>query len=253
MIMDKYIRSKSSFVLGLVSGVAIVSSVGFLIFLSAYAKQNDLFSFKTTANQNEDQVVADDIDTGVANNNNQPSAAAQPDAVGKVDVKVAANDYVRGNKNAKITIVEFTDYQCPFCSRFHDTMKQVMAKYPKQVRWVLKHFPLESIHPYARKAALAAECAGEQKKFWEYTDEIFANQASLNDAYLATVAKNLKLDTNKFNSCLSSEKYASKVNADLQLGQTYGVRGTPGSFINGTTIPGAVPFEQIDAMIKPLL
>lgn len=249
MLMDKYIRSKSSFVLGLVSGVAIVSTVGFIVFGGLFVKKELAGSGWLDNNSDGTEAVGDN-QPGAGD---QPSAAAQPDAAGKVDIKIAANDQIRGNKNAKITIVEFTDYQCPFCSRFHDTMKQVMAKYPTQVRWVLKHFPLESIHPYAKKAAIAAECAGEQNKFWEYSDAIYANQTSLNDAYLSTAAKNLKLDTKKFDSCLSSEKYAGKVNADLQQGQTYGVRGTPGSFINGTTIPGAVPFEQIDAMIKPLL
>lgn len=255
--MDKYIRSKSSFMLGLVSGIAIVSSVGFLVFLSAYAKQNDLFSFKLNNDQGGEQ-VADNIDTTGTDTNGdnqptQPAQPTQPDAAGKVDVKVASSDHIRGNKNAPITIMEFSDYQCPFCSRFHDTMKQVMAKYPNQVRWVFKHFPLESIHPYARKAAEAAECAGEQNKFWEYTDAIYANQTSLNEEYLQTAAKNVGLNTSKFSSCLSSGKYSNRVNADLQQGQTYGVRGTPGSFINGQTIPGAVPFEQVDALIKPLL
>jgi len=250
MLMDKYIRSKSSFVLGLISGVAIVSTIGFIIFGGLFVKKELAGGGWLENNGDDSGVVADNNQPSAGN---QPSAAAQPDAAGKVDVKVAATDHIRGNKNAKITIVEFSDYQCPFCVRFHETMKQVMAKYPTQVRWVFKHFPLESIHPYAKKAAMAAECAGEQNKFWEYTDEIFANQTRLNDAYLSTAAKNLKLDAKKFDSCLSSEKYANKVNADLQQGQAYGVRGTPGSFINGTTIPGAVPFEQIDSMIKPLL
>ena len=247
--MDKYIRSKSSFVLGLVSGVAIVSTVGFIIFGGLFVKKELAGSGWLENNGGDSGNVAAD--------NNKPSAvnnAPQPAAAGdKVDVKVTSSDHVRGNKNAKITIVEFSDYQCPFCSRFHETMKQVMAKYPTQVRWVFKHFPLESIHPYAKKAALAAECANEQNKFWEYTDEIYTNQTSLNDAYLSTAAKNIGLDTKRFDSCLASSKYASRVAADMSQAQTYGVRGTPGSFINGTVIPGAVPFEQIDSMIKPLL
>lgn len=130
--MDKYIRSKSSFVLGLVSGVAIVSTVGFIIFGGLFVKK-ELAGSGWLANN------GDGTDTGAVANNNQPSAAnqpsapTQPDAAAKVDVKVATTDHIRGNKNAKITIVEFTDYQCPFCSRFHDTMKQVMAKDRKSV------------------------------------------------------------------------------------------------------------------------
>lgn len=248
MLMDKYIRSKSSFMLGLASGVAIVSLAGFLVFGGLFVRK-ELQSGSADTSGTEQAANNDNVAAKPSN----PTQPTQPDAAGKIDVKVAATDHIRGNKNAKITIMEFSDYQCPFCSRFHDTMKQVMAKYPNQVRWVFKHFPLESIHPYAKKAAMAAECAGEQNKFWEYTDEIYANQQSLNDQYLSTAAKNIGLNTSKFESCLSSEKYASKVNADLQQGQAYGVRGTPGSFINGQTIPGAVPFEQVEAMIKPLL
>ncbi len=249
MFMDQYIRSKSSFMLGLVSGVAIVSLAGFLVFGGLFVRRE---LSGGAADSNNAEIAADNNNNG----NNAPTQnnkAAQPDASGKVDVKVGSADHIRGNKNAKITIVEFSDYQCPFCSRFHATMKQVMAKYPTQVRWVFKHFPLDSIHPYARKAAIAAECAGEQNKFWEYTDEIYANQASLNEEYLTTAAKNTGLNVSKFASCVKDGKYDSRVNADLQQGQNYGVRGTPGSFLNGTTIPGAVPLEQIEAMIKPLL
>ena len=247
MFLDKYIRSKSSFALGLACGVAAVSLLGFLVFGGLFVR-NELRN--ASADLSDSGQVADN---NAAANAPAANAPSQPDAAGKVDIKVASTDHIRGNKNAKITIMEFSDFQCPYCSRFHDTMKQVMAKYPNQVRWVFKNFPLESIHPYARKAAVAAECAGEQNKFWEYADAIYTNQSSLNDAYLTTAAKNIGLNTGKFSTCLSSNKYDSRVSADLQQGQTYGVRGTPGSFINGTTIPGAVPFEQIDAMIKPLL
>lgn len=245
---EKLVRSQTSFYFGFACGVAAVALLGFLVFGGLVVKKELASGDGFFADDGEAADIADVVDAG--SDNAKPS---QPDSAAKVDVKVAASDHIRGNKNAKITIVEFSDYQCPFCSRFHDTMKQVMAKYPNQVRWVFKHFPLESIHPYARKAALAAECAGEQNKFWEYSDAIYANQASLNDDYLTTAAKNLRLDTKKFGACLSSEKYASKVNADLQQGQGYGVRGTPGSFINGQTIPGAVPFEQVDSMIENLL
>jgi len=246
MLMDKYIRSKSSFVLGLVSGIAIISTVGFLIFLGAYAK--DKFGGSLANTDGTDQVAAGDNNAA-----KQPADGAAAGDNKPVDIKVASTDHIRGNKNAKVTIVEFSDYQCPFCSRFHDTMKQVMAKYPNQVRWVFKHFPLDSIHPYARKAAEAAECAGEQNKFWEYSDAIYANQTSLNTEYLSTAAKNVGLNVKKFETCLSDGKTTAKVNADFQQGQGAGVRGTPGSFINGQSIPGAVPFEQIEGMIKPLL
>lgn len=243
--MEQYIDSKKSFMLGLVSGIAIISTLGFVIFGGLFVKKElggDNWLTNNSGIEDDGTAINDD---GSGN-----PAPTQPDDTAKVDVKVASTDHIRGNKNAKITIVEFTDIQCPFCSRFHDTMKQVMAKYPNDVRWVLKHFPLESIHPYAKKAAMATECANEQNKFWEYTDKLYANQDSLNEQYLSKAAGELKLDIKKFDACLKSDKYANKVSGDLQQGQTYGVRGTPGSFINGKTIPGAVPFEQIEAMIK---
>jgi len=131
-------------------------------------------------------------------------------------------------------------------------MKQVIADYPNKVRWVYRSFPLSSLHPYAQKAAEAAECAGEQNKFWEYTDEIFANQASLNNDYLTTAAKNIKLNTTKFESCLNDGKYVAKVKSDFSEGQSLGVNGTPGSFINGQSVKGALPYENIKAIIDSL-
>src|SRR5680860_739244 len=122
----------------------------------------------------------------VKNNNNvakedsvvptNPSANNQAPAQGDVlDIPVSKDDNIRGNINAPITIVEYSDFQCPYCSRFHETMNQIIADYPEDVRWVFKHFPLDSIHPLARKTAEASECAAEQGKFWEFSDEVYTN------------------------------------------------------------------------------
>lgn len=258
--MDKYIRSKSSFVLGLVTGIAIVSTLGFVVFGGLVVRKElntngSLFGAAAGEEQDEDQDGEEvvDVDAGDTGQPTQPSRAAQPDTAAKVDIKVASSDHVRGKKNAPITIVEFSDFQCPFCQRFHTTMKQVMANYPDKVRWVYKHFPLESIHPLGRKAAQASECASEQGKFWEYADKVYENQATMSDQAFADWAEDLGLDSDKFSSCLSSAKYNSRVSADLSQGQAAGVRGTPGSFINGQSIPGAVPYEQVEAMIENLL
>lgn len=248
---EKIIRSKTSFYLGLASGVAIVSTLGFLVFGGLFVRkelaQGNLFG---KSGEQGDKVATDD--SGSGDNAAQPSQPSDNSGA-KIDIKVSSSDHIRGNKNAAITIVEFSDYQCPFCARFHETMQEVLKNYPDKVRWVFKHFPLDQIHPYARKAAEAAECASEQNKFWEYTDKIYANQASLNTEYLSAAAKQIGLDTKKFDSCLSSGKYAGKVNADYQQGQTYGVRGTPGNYINGQSVPGAVPYSTIEGMIKNLL
>ncbi|PJA94146.1 MAG: disulfide bond formation protein DsbA, partial [Candidatus Komeilibacteria bacterium CG_4_9_14_3_um_filter_37_5] len=157
--------------------------------------------------------------------------------------------------NAKVVMVEFSDYECPFCARHHETMLQIMNQYKDQVAWVFRHFPLDSIHPQARPAALAAECANEQDKFWEYSDAIYKDQDKLSGgiSFLQQVAKQLKLNESKFNDCLSSAKYQSKVDADYQEGIANGVSGTPGTFIAGQLIKGAVPFESFKQIIDQAL
>jgi protein-disulfide isomerase len=233
-------KEKTNFILGIAVGVATVSLIGFIVMSIAY------FQKSAPAASEKSQV---------AQNNPAPSPQPNPapsPVPTKIDVNVSDSDHIRGNKDAKITLVEFSDFQCPFCARFHNTMKQVMEKYPNDVRWVYKHFPLDSLHPYARKAAEAAECAGEQGKFWEYADKLFENQRNINTTYFSTAAKELGLNTTQFESCLSSGKYASKVNNDYSQGRQAGVTGTPGSVMNGELIKGAVPFETIKAKIDSL-
>lgn len=229
---------KNNFVLGLAIGVAVVS-LGGMAFM--YTKGNKEVTKEDNSNQAAQ--VADNKNNN--QNNNEPQEPPQ-----KVDIKVSDSDHVRGNKDAKVTIVEFSDIQCSFCSRHHETMREVAKNYPKDVKWVFKHFPLESIHPHARKAAEASECAAEQGKFWEYLDYMFENQTQLNFDFIKTAAANLKLDTKKFNSCYDTGKYKAKVDADYKEGVKYGVNGTPGNFINGQSAPGAIPYSQFESMIK---
>lgn len=167
--------------------------------------------------------------------------------------EIASKGNVRGNLDAPITILEFSDFQCPFCVRFHNTMLQLMDEYPDKVKWVYKHFPLDSIHPVARKAAEASECAGDQNKFWEYNDQLFAEQDKISPDFLKELAQEIGLNTEEFNQCLDSGKYASLVEEDLQQGLSIGVRGTPGNFINGQLLGGAVPYEQLKTTIDSLL
>lgn len=175
----------------------------------------------------------------------------QPSA--PVNITVSEDDHIRGPKNALITIVEYSDFQCPFCARFHPEMQKVVTTYGDKVRWVFRHFPLNQIHPEAQKASEASECAAEQGKFWEYADKLFENQTQLGTTVYEKLAKDLSLNTGKFSSCLSSGKYAEKVNNSLVEGSRYGVQGTPGSFINGQVVPGAVPFEQLKSIIDAQL
>jgi len=115
---------------------------------------------------------------------------------------LARNGHVKGNENAPITIVEYSDFQCPYCSRFHSDMNQIMSEYPNDVKWVYKHFPLDSIHPVARKAAEASECAADQDAFWEYADELYDRQSILKESELTTIAQDIKLNMGEFNECL---------------------------------------------------
>jgi len=169
---------------------------------------------------------------------------------------VNADDYVRGNPDAPITIVEYSDLECPFCKQFHSTLQQALTDYGDQVRWVYKHFPLDALHSKADKEAEAAECAGElggSEKFWAYIDRIFAVTPSNNGldlALLPQIAKEIGLDQAAFEGCLNSGKYAEKVEKQYQEGLRLGVNGTPGSFVNGTPVRGALPYENLKAIIE---
>jgi protein-disulfide isomerase len=164
-------------------------------------------------------------------------------------VQVDADGFpAKGPADAPVTIVEFSDFQCPFCARVVPTLEQVKEKYGDKVRLVYRHFPL-GMHPNAPKAAEAAMCAEEQGKFWEMHDLMFEEQQQLAVADLKAKAERLELDTDQFNQCLDSGKYKAEVQADMQAGQRAGVTGTPAMFINGRLVSGAVPVEQVEEVI----
>lgn len=173
---------------------------------------------------------------------------------------VTDDDHIRGDKNAEITLLEYSDFECPFCARFHPTMVQILNEYKGKVRWVYRHFPLSSIHPNAQKAAEASECANEQGRFWEMADKMFEKQAQgLSAAQLSAYAREAGVrDIGKFESCLSSGKYAQLVAADLASGEAAGVTGTPGTIVIGADgskqlIPGALPYESVKQIIDSML
>jgi protein-disulfide isomerase len=166
---------------------------------------------------------------------------------------ISETSHIRGDFNAPITLVEFSDFECPFCGRHLPTLNKILSDYPNQVRLVYKHFPL-GFHPNSQKAAEASECADEQGKFWEYHDKLFENQPtgySLDK--FKQWAKDLGLNSGKFNDCLDSGKFAQKVQADFQEGAEKGVNGTPTTFVNGQLISGALPYESFKQIIDSLL
>jgi predicted DsbA family dithiol-disulfide isomerase/Skp family chaperone for outer membrane proteins len=156
----------------------------------------------------------------------------------------------RGPAAAPVTIVEFSDFECPYCGGLFPTLKQVEKNYPETVRIVYRQFPLANIHPHAMKAAEASLCANEQKKFWEFHDSMFGNQQELSIPDLKQRAVDLKLDTQAFNQCLDSGRHSTAIQADVQEGARAGVTGTPALFINGRLLSGNQPYTEIKEVIE---
>ncbi len=160
-----------------------------------------------------------------------------------------------GDANAKVVVIEFSDFQCPFCEKFYsESEKQLLAKYGNKIRFVYKDLPLTNIHPNAMPAALADQCAFEQGKFWEFHNLLFDKQSEWASDSNATelfkqYARDLKLEGAKFNSCLDSEKFKSGIEADMSEASEFGVSGTPAFFINGINVPGAYPMDTYTKII----
>lgn len=163
--------------------------------------------------------------------------------------KIATGDSpAQGPASAPIELVEFSDFQCPFCFRAHPTVKQVLDTYGAKIHFVYRNYPLPN-HPNARPAAEASQCANEQGKFWPYHDRLFGDPSKLGDSDLKASAAALGLDTGKFNACVDSHKYKERVEADMQAGVEAGVNGTPAFFINGRMLSGAQPFDEFKKVI----
>lgn len=184
-----------------------------------------------------------------------PQAAARPtpQVLGvELIAKLGETGQAKGKETAKVTMVEFSDFQCPYCGRYSsETFPKIDKEYIQtgKVRYVFHHYPLP-FHQNAQKAAEATECAADQGKFWEMHDRLFVDQEKLAVADLKQYATTLNLRTSDFNACLDSGKYQNKVQDDLKLGQSVGVNGTPAFFINGRLVSGAQPFESFKQIIE---
>ena len=166
--------------------------------------------------------------------------------------KLIDDDTIKGDKDAPVTIVEFSDFECPFCARFYSqTLNQINEKYIKtgKVKFVYRDFPL-GFHPNAQKAAEATECADDQGKFWEMHDKLFELGVKGGVSSFKEFAVDLGLDATKFNDCLDSGKYVSEVKKDMADGSAAGISGTPGFIINGKLISGAQPFSVFEQIIE---
>jgi protein-disulfide isomerase len=172
----------------------------------------------------------------------------EPPMAARVDVPVAGAP-VRGTPDASITVVEFSDFECPFCKRANGTMASLLEKYSGKIKLVYRDFPLENIHPLARKAAEAARCARDGGKFWEYHDVLFAQSPKLATEDLKRYAVQVGLDADKFDACLSKGVHSADVQSDIDEGQRLGITATPVFFINGRSVRGAQPTETFARVI----
>jgi protein-disulfide isomerase len=173
---------------------------------------------------------------------------------------VEKDDHVMGNPKAKLTIVEFSDFECPFCSRIHPTLERLVSE-RDDIKWVYRHFPLTQIHSQALSSAIASECVAElggNDSFWEFANALFVNQSSLGQSLYESEAQKLGIDLNKFKECQTSERVKNAVDKDSEEAMKSGGRGTPFSVIitpKGEYVPfsGALPYEQIVTLIEDSL
>ena len=156
----------------------------------------------------------------------------------------------QGPSDAPIVLVEFSDYQCPFCARSQETVERLLAKYGDKVHHVFMDFPIAQIHPRAMPASIAGRCAGEQGKFWEFHKQLFRNQRELTDVNFKKWAGDLKLDVTKFEACRTGGGQEAAIEKTMDAGQKVGVTGTPAFFLNGVMISGAQPYEVFEQLIE---
>lgn len=228
---------RTMFSFGLVSGMAMILLMNNFMGLSS---ASDIAKATTTT------------PTAVA-----AAANTAPAVAGKLEA-VSDTDHVRGDlSKAKVVLVEYSDFQCPYCSKHHPTMEQVMEEYGDDVAWVYRHFPL-SFHANAEPSAIASECAAAQGKFWEFADAMFDGQTKLSgtleaaETFMSDTAKSIGLNVSEYEKCYSAGD-TTAVDDDTASGKTAGVSGTPATFINGTLVSGAVPFSSMKKIIDDAL
>jgi len=222
---------------------------------------------KTNQNQVAGAIIIAGLIIGGAillKGNSQPVAGDVANLANIKIKQVASDEHILGNPNAKVMLVEYSDTECPFSKRFHDTTAQIIKEKGNDIAIVYRHFPIAQLHPIAFHEAVATECAYEQggnETFWKYIDEVYKRTGSnntLDPKELPKIAGDIGLDLASFNTCLDTEKYADKVKEQMKSGNDIGVNGTPKSFIlkKGKvvdTIEGAYPYEQVLEKINKAL
>lgn len=250
MSMIDALPSRLAFWAGVVVTAGVIFAVGFILMIVLMFKGFDFSAAKTTTK------------TTAAANTNVAAADTAVDVAAKPTGKIEPDSIRNIRGEGDITIVEYSDTECPFCKRYHATLQQTLENYDGQVRWAYKHLPLTSLHPKAQREALATECAADQGKFWEYLDLMMERTPSnngLEDTELFTIADDLSLDRSAFDDCLENETAADRVAADSAEAQTLGGRGTPYSVVIDNegnildVIEGALPYESVATVLDSYL
>lgn len=238
--------------------IAVLALIGIVVYINNEMNRKvDLLNNEILALKDQTTYLNSLLTTSSAVNNEKTTNQDKSDvtAFGKYSFDLTGLT-PRGNPDAKIVIIEYSDFQCPFCGKVQATVEQILKDYDGKVKLYYKQFPLTQIHPNAQKAAEASLLAADQGKFWEYHDLLFENQDELDPASLKRYAAQLNLDTEKFNSGLDSGIKAQAVNKDLEEGIRNGVGGTPMFFINGQVVSGAQPYsvfkQTIDSELNKL-
>jgi protein-disulfide isomerase len=248
---------RTTFFLGLFVGIAATAIISILVIVPLMNNDNNSGSPTGGTAADSGSAAGDSAVTPPA------PAAGAPTAV-SIATPSSDSDYYRGEKpeDAEVVLVEYSDYECPFCQRLHPTMIQLMDEYDGKISWVLRNFPLTSIHPEAQPAAEAAECVGKlagNDAFWEFGDALFENQATLGTALYTDLAGEAGVSESKFADCLEAGDSKDRIQSDATEGASAGVTGTPATFIlpnndtsQGQLISGALPAASFQQVIDAL-
>lgn len=242
---------KFLFLGGLIGGILVLCTIGFFILLGMVVSGGKTVAYNAGANAAPAQ----------------PTQPAQPDQGQGAQPQihkpadVTSDEHITGNTNAKVTLIEYSDFQCPFCQRFHPVADQIVKESNGKVRWVFRPFPLTQIHPFAEKAAETGECVASLKgndAYWKFANLMFTNQATLSDSMMLDMAAQAGASRTAIDACVKSGKFAAKVAASEQEGSNDGVQGTPSTFVIAADgsfelIPGALPYDQAKAYVDRAL
>lgn len=212
-------------------------------------KEQQLSLVKTyLQNQAFNEYFRDLISKAIAKGEIEITGASKP-ITPQISIDVS-NSPSKGSVNAPITIIEFADFQCPYCATAQPALNAILSQYKGKVRFVFKNYPLEQLHPEAIPAAIVAECAGKQGKYWEMHDGLFENHRNLGEETYKKLAKNINLNLDTFNNCRKDTNIHNKIKADSEYAQSLGINATPAFYINGTQIMGALPKSEFEKIIN---